>query len=321
MAHVGFEGRKGFTSLEEAHHAGGVKCPHCGHGPDGIQKFGYAGNGRQRYRCRDCGKTFCATTESFLAHTKKDASLWQEYLQYMVRGMSISQAATACGISPSTAFKWRHKILDAIRRASDEAEPMEVADVADAGKIHLPLSFKGRRPADFAYPGGRKPRQRGQASRTTDPAAAEQVAVEYARVPGGTRSRARVTGLGNPAVTGSESPQDGRLKEFLKPFHGVATKYLDNYLEWNAIMGEREAGNDEEANAEAAWRRALRGRGRTLDVDVHGRPEVPPVCAKALARMRPGTAGTAEGAAESEVGEEKSPGDVNRPGDTSKPRS
>ncbi|MDR1855706.1 MAG: hypothetical protein LBR22_00885 [Desulfovibrio sp.] len=51
-----------------------MKCPRCGHGPDGIQKFGHAGDGRQRCRRKNCDRPFCATTETFLAHTRKDVS-------------------------------------------------------------------------------------------------------------------------------------------------------------------------------------------------------------------------------------------------------
>jgi transposase-like protein len=245
-----------FTDLVEARFAGGVKCPLCGHGPDGITKHGTGPNGKQRHRCGGCGRTFSATTNTLLSSTKKDISTWQLYITCMARGLPLAKAAEVCDISIPTAFAWRHKILDALRRTDDVAEPPQPGGTVEADETFLPLSFKGRRPEGFEYPKGRRPRRRGREGGTRGLAAAEQVAVGCA------------------------------AERFLRPFNGVATKYLDNYLAWNAAMSEYGAGSSERRTSDREWCRALRSNGHTRDFEVSSRPEVPPICAAALEQVR-----------------------------------
>ena len=60
-----------FNELEEQRFSKGIYCPHCGC-VENIQKFGKF-NSKQRC-CKDCGKTFVATSESVLSGTHKSLS-------------------------------------------------------------------------------------------------------------------------------------------------------------------------------------------------------------------------------------------------------
>lgn len=51
-------------------------CRHCG--STFIQKYGYTKNGVQRYRCRECEKSFTVTTNSLFADHKVSISEWIE---------------------------------------------------------------------------------------------------------------------------------------------------------------------------------------------------------------------------------------------------
>src|SRR5699024_4537464 len=75
---------------------------------------------RQRYVCKDCGKSFVIATNSIVSGTRKDLSVWEQYIDCMMNGLSIRKTAVACGIHRNTAFLWRHKILDALQNMADD---------------------------------------------------------------------------------------------------------------------------------------------------------------------------------------------------------
>jgi len=74
--------------------------PHCQH--DAAYKWG-ASKGRQRYRCKSCGKTYNAFTGSVLNGLQK-SEVWEQYCQTMVDSKSLRAAAKECGINLTTAF-------------------------------------------------------------------------------------------------------------------------------------------------------------------------------------------------------------------------
>lgn len=90
--------------------ANGRVCPLCGciH----VVRNGHRKDGTQRYVCKDCGKSFVIATNSIVSGTRKDLSVWEQYIDCMMNGLSIRKTAVACGIHRNTAFLWRHKILD-----------------------------------------------------------------------------------------------------------------------------------------------------------------------------------------------------------------
>ena len=90
-----------------------VSCPYCN--KDKVAKWGFMKDHvTRRYRCSDCGRTFCRTTNSVISHTHKDASVWEEFILLVIKGTPLETCAKRCGISVVTAFSWRHKIMAAI---------------------------------------------------------------------------------------------------------------------------------------------------------------------------------------------------------------
>ena len=98
--------------------ANGRVCPLCGciH----VVRNGHRKDGTQRYVCKDCGKSFVIATNSIVSGTRKDLSVWEQYIDCMMNGLSIRKTAVACGIHRNTAFLWRHKILDALQNMADD---------------------------------------------------------------------------------------------------------------------------------------------------------------------------------------------------------
>lgn len=70
-------------------------------------------NGIQRFSCKECGKYWMATHGTSLAGMHKRA-LWQKYIQAFEKGLSIRKAAQEVGVSIQTSFRWRHRLLSSI---------------------------------------------------------------------------------------------------------------------------------------------------------------------------------------------------------------
>ena len=132
-----------------------------------------------RLRCKACGKTFGALTGTALSglHHKER---WLAFGASLGAGETIREAAERCGIAPSTAHRWRHRFLAAVRQAPDR-----LAGIVEADETFVLESRKGERKLD------RKPRRRGGKARKRD-LSREQVPILVAadRATGGSDSTA-----------------------------------------------------------------------------------------------------------------------------------
>jgi len=71
---------------------------------------------RQRYRCKDCKKTFTDVTNTPLYRTHKPDK-WIEFIKCMLEGYSLRKSAELIGgVHYVTLFYWRHKILAALNQ-------------------------------------------------------------------------------------------------------------------------------------------------------------------------------------------------------------
>ncbi len=121
------------------------RCPHCGTG--GAVSRGKS-RGLRRYRCKSCGRTFGAVTGTALSglHRKEQ---WLAFAASLAEGETIRGAAARCGIAPSTAFRWRHRFLAAVRQSPDR-----LAGIVEADETFALKSRKGEWNLD------RRPRRR-----------------------------------------------------------------------------------------------------------------------------------------------------------------
>ena len=83
------------------------ECPHCHIGLN--NRHGKAG-AMQRYRCKNCMKTFNAVTKTPLARLQYKEK-WLDYSQCMISGKVLRESASDCDINLKTAFRWRHRFL------------------------------------------------------------------------------------------------------------------------------------------------------------------------------------------------------------------
>jgi len=135
------------------------KCVHCGE--HGVVCRGEA-SGLRRFYCPHCSKTFNALTGTPLAHLHKKER-WFDFAQSLSEGETVRKSAARCDLAVSTAFRWRHRFLQAIKTA---AAPL--CGIVEADETYVLESHKGSRAwkqAEQGYPDAvapeRKPRKRG----------------------------------------------------------------------------------------------------------------------------------------------------------------
>jgi transposase-like protein len=265
------------TAIIEGRFAGGAMCPHC----ESVRviRNGHV-NGLQRYRCRECSKTFSALTGTPLNRLHKRGK-WLGQAEALQTGQPLRAVAGALHIHLSTAHRWRHRFL-ALPKA---LQPPALTGIAEADETVFLLSFKGKRSGleRKARKRGGKAAKRGLSQEqvpvlvardrsgatmdcvldtmtavTLSAALKPFVANDVVLCTDGSKAlagAARDLGIEHHAVNLSAGIRvDGawhvqnvnayhsRLKAWVQKFRGVATRYLASYLGWFRAL-DREHGN------------------------------------------------------------------------------
>lgn len=87
-------------------------CPHCG--GRHYYRFG-KDKGAQRFKCKDCDRTFTEYIGTWQEGLHKKA-LVGRYLELMNEQKSLDKISSILKINKKTAFDWRHKILGTFRQ-------------------------------------------------------------------------------------------------------------------------------------------------------------------------------------------------------------
>ncbi|MGO4479997.1 IS1595 family transposase, partial [Massilia sp. 2TAF26] len=122
-------------------------CPHCQ--ADKPFRHGHA-HGLQRYRCRNCHRTFNRLSGTPLARLRHKAR-WLDHLGCMLDSRSVRRSAREIGVASATSFRWRHRFL----ALSKDDRPQRLSGIAEADEMYVLESHKGSRHLD------RPPRRRG----------------------------------------------------------------------------------------------------------------------------------------------------------------
>lgn len=110
-------------------------CPHCG--SKSIVRWGTR-NDMQRYRCKQCKRTFNSLTGTPLAYLHRKGH-WLDYAQCIKEGLSVRKAASKCGIHRNTSFRWRHRFLERTR----DIKPDKLQGIVEANETFFRRSEKG----------------------------------------------------------------------------------------------------------------------------------------------------------------------------------
>jgi transposase-like protein len=246
-------------------------CPHCNSGD--VVRWGSASE-MPRYRCKACKRSFNALTKTPLARLRKKDK-WATQSAAMIDGVSTAKAADRCGVHYTTAFRWRHRFLAALSSDKPkilngivEGDETFILESFKGRRSDLPRKARKR--------GGTSKRglsaeqipvlvARDREGATTDAVLAKLDRASIATALGGVvtadnefccdggnaivafAKRAGIPAhvLPKPGKPSRQAPDyhlnnvnayHGRLKEWLRRFHGVATKNLPNYLGWRRTL-------------------------------------------------------------------------------------
>ena len=252
------------------------ECPHC-HSSI-INRFGKKGD-MQRYRCKNCMKTFTATTNTPLARLRFKEK-WVNYIEGMLESKVLRQSARENDINLKTAFRWRHRFL----QLPAELKAKLLEGIVETDETFFAYSEKGNKHLN------RRARKRGKQTGKQGRSKEDWVPVLTARDRGrhtfeaildSTSIKGISEQLGGKIEKDSILCSDGyksyiqfaqnndlvhkrlnlsagirvidkvfhiqnvnayhsRLKQWIAKFHGVATKYLDHYLGWFRLMDTSE---------------------------------------------------------------------------------
>jgi len=251
-------------------------CPSCQ--CERWHRHGHA-NGLQRYRCRQCGRTFNDLSGTPLARLRLRPK-WLDYVDALRASRPVRAAADAVGVHRNTAFRWRHRFLDRVK----EDRPGSLSGIAEADEMFILESQKGSRTLKRAPRkcGGVASRRgisreldcilvaRDRSGQTVDAVtgrgALSKKELERHLLPyldrqvllvtdsnAAYRAFARAHGIAHQAINLSAGERmrsnargaihvqnvnayHRRLREWLLPFHGVASRYLPNYLGWRRVL-------------------------------------------------------------------------------------
>lgn len=126
-------------AIIEARRSDGRFCPKCG-SPE-VGRWG-APKGLQRWRCKDCGRTFNDASGTPLARMRHRDRLFAavgDMLSDTPR--SCRKLADALGINKMTALTWRHRVLDTLKDFGDAS----LAGTVEADETFFRESRKGSR--------------------------------------------------------------------------------------------------------------------------------------------------------------------------------
>lgn len=93
-------------------------CPKCG--KTHIRKNGFNEKHEQRYKCSNCGKTFINRSNTLMFWSKLTLSQWQSIFFSVLDNDSLPKIASKAGISETSAFYNRHKILYILTQIMNE---------------------------------------------------------------------------------------------------------------------------------------------------------------------------------------------------------
>jgi len=244
-------------------------CPHCQSAD--LRPWGSSHN-LPRYRCRCCGRTSNPLTGTPLARLRK-RDHWLNYTQALLEARSVRQGATECGINKNTAFLWRHRFLEAAaeHRAYQEHGIIEADETffLESFKGQRELPRPARRRGGVSKTRGTGPEQiavlvvRDRSGEMADFILKKLDAVHVSEVlkplvdpdaclcsDGAAvyKSFTKSEGIAHQVIS-AQGPRargvfhiqnvnayDSRLKNWMIRFHGVATKYLANYLGWRRML-------------------------------------------------------------------------------------
>lgn len=159
--------------IEESKFNRGEECPRCK--SNWIIKNGKI-KGRQKFKCKSCGKQFDEFTNSPLSNTNLSLKTWSKFCKLMFNGLSLNECREELNLTIKTLFYMRHRVLNVINLVIKD---IPLKDIVEADQTYFRVSYKGNHSKSKMFKMPRESRKRGGESNLRG-LSVEQVAVETA---------------------------------------------------------------------------------------------------------------------------------------------
>lgn len=117
-------------------------CPKCGGKDARITKYGKTRKGKQILYCHSCGKTFVEDIGKPSFYSWYDSSVWESFISDTISGQTLAYSEEKYDIDHATAWRWRHKIMEAVSALED---PILLGKSAEVDEKYFRKSHKGKR--------------------------------------------------------------------------------------------------------------------------------------------------------------------------------
>ena len=251
-----------------------IYCPKCG--SFHLVKNGKVRN-HQRFICKDCQHHFTEYCNTIFNLSKKDILLWKSYIKMMFEGYTIKQIANELKICIQTSFRWRHKILSVLENKFMNDILKGIVEVDEtlillSHKGKKIDGIKGRKRGGVSKFRGQSHEQVGIlvaidrnknviseiygcgkiSSKNVKDVLSGRVEDKSVLVTDGCRAyndyanenKFELIKLVNEHKKGiyhinNVNNYHSLLKDFLRRFKGVSTKYLNKYLAWHKFVNQK----------------------------------------------------------------------------------
>lgn len=251
-----------------------IYCPKCG--SFHSVKNGKV-KGHQRFICQDCNQHFTEYRNTIFNLTKKNIQLWKSYIKMMFDGYTIKQIANELDICIQTSFRWRHKILSVLENKFMNDTLSGIVEVDEtlilfSHKGQRIDGVKGRKRGGKATKRGQSNQQKGIlvaidrkknviseiygsgkiSTKEVNNILNGRIKKKSVLVADGCRAYDKFADENNfELVKIGEEKKKGiyhinnvnnyhsLLKEFLRGFKGISTKYLHKYLAWYKFVNQK----------------------------------------------------------------------------------
>lgn len=130
--------------INREHTKGSLKiCPLCN--SVHIVKNGHTKSGRQKYYCKNCKKSFSDTTNTIAFHSRKPFKYWISVVSDTLNQIPLRKTAALLGISTTTVFSWRHKILSTLSKYKKSTDDKLKSRIETDG-FFVSINLKGTKP-------------------------------------------------------------------------------------------------------------------------------------------------------------------------------
>ena len=251
------------------------ECPCCGNSDARFIKKGNQA-GKQRYQCVSCGSKFTYDAKQITAHSHQSIDSWVTVIEDTLSFKSLDETAKTIGVCHETAFNMRHKLLAFMESMVKEGEPLDELVEADETYViesQKGVKCQDRKPRKHGESASKPGLSNEQycvcvatdrqnhlfatcvnrAKPSGDDivnALSAHIAPESVLLCDGTNAYNKLVDLlqcKKVELQGHESydrvyhlntvnNQHSRIKDMLKQFRGVASKYLNRYLALFSVM-------------------------------------------------------------------------------------